>query len=530
MKARRRRPNPCRDLERLEGRELLSQGATPVLGGDPFANSTTDNPAAQTGTLYPDSQVEPDIVVNPTRPNNVVALWQQDRWSNGGARGIVVAVSSNGGNHWTQVVLPGVSKVSGGEYDRVSNAWMSFAPDGTLYVSTIAFNPDPNYPDPFNTNGSAVYVSKSTDGGYTWSAPTTIINDPNPDVAPNGDPELVFNDKDTVTADPTRPGFAYVVWDRTVEDLATGAFTGPAYFSMTTDGGRTWSTPEAIYTPPVGAQTLDNQIVVLPDGTLVDMFSEGTLAGGSVDVIRSTDHGRTWSAPIAITPSVDPVPIVDPDTGAAVRSANVIPDIAVDPRTGALYVVTQQLYDLPNGPLDPGINLFTSTDGGRTWSAPVRVNQTPTNIPAADQQAFDPMVAVAADGTVAVSYDDFRNNTPAPGALTDRWIVFYRPCGFWAPPGGVTNPANWGGEQRLTTSSWSRPRTSRGRPSPATSSGTTRAWPPRATGSSRSSPWPGPTDRGPRALTSTGPIRPMRVTRWAPRRRLAEYQSFNAQE
>ena len=41
-----------------------------------------------------------------------------------------------------------------------------------------------------------------------------------------------------------------------------------------------------------------------------------------------------------------------------------IPDIAVDPRTGALYVVTQQLYDLPNGPLDPGINLFTSTDGG----------------------------------------------------------------------------------------------------------------------------------------------------------------------
>ena len=73
MKARRRRPNPCRDLERLERRELLSQGATPVLGGDPFANSTTDNPAAQTGTLYPDSQVEPDIVVNPTRPNNVVA-------------------------------------------------------------------------------------------------------------------------------------------------------------------------------------------------------------------------------------------------------------------------------------------------------------------------------------------------------------------------------------------------------------------------------------------------------------------------
>ena len=133
-------------------------------------------------------------------------------------------------------------------------------------------------------------------------------------MAPNGDPELVFNDKDTVTADPTRPGFVYLVWARTVEDLATRAFPGPASPSMTTDGGRTWSTPEAIYTPSRSAQTLDNQIVVLPNGTLVDMFSEGTLAGGSVDVIRSTDHGRTWSAPIAITPSVDPVPIVDPDT------------------------------------------------------------------------------------------------------------------------------------------------------------------------------------------------------------------------
>ena len=34
---------------------------------------------------------------------------------------------------------------------------------------------------------------------------------------------------------------------------------------------------------------------------------------------------------------------------------------------------------------------------------------------------------VADDGTVPVSYYDFRNNTSAPGALTDAWVVHCHP-------------------------------------------------------------------------------------------------------
>jgi hypothetical protein len=65
-----------------------------------------------------------------------------------------------------------------------------------------------------------------------------------------------------------------------------------------------------------------------------------------------------------------------------------------------------------------------STDGGQTWAKPLlRVNLTPQDIPLQDQQAFTPAVHVAADGTVGVSYTDFRSNTPAPGALTDQWLV-----------------------------------------------------------------------------------------------------------
>jgi hypothetical protein len=51
-----------------------------------------------------------------------------------------------------------------------------------------------------------------------------------------------------------------------------------------------------------------------------------------------------------------------------------------------------------------------STDGGATWTAPVRANQTPATIDVRDRQAFKPSVEVASDGSVGVGYYDFRNN------------------------------------------------------------------------------------------------------------------------
>ena len=65
-----------------------------------------------------------------------------------------------------------------------------------------------------------------------------------------------------------------------------------------------------------------------------------------------------------------------------------------------------------------------STDGGRTWSPTIKVNQTPTTEPNDDQQAFTPAVDVASDGTVTVSYYDFRHNTASPASLdTDYFAV-----------------------------------------------------------------------------------------------------------
>src|SRR5919198_4038536 len=105
---------------------LVGVGAAWAVAAEPVAlsgqspfKSCTGDPAG--GTLYDDSAGEPWVAVNPTDQGNIVAAWQQDRWSTGGAGGHVVGVSHNGGRSWHSVVVPGLSVCSGGPYARTSD-------------------------------------------------------------------------------------------------------------------------------------------------------------------------------------------------------------------------------------------------------------------------------------------------------------------------------------------------------------------------------------------------------------------------
>jgi hypothetical protein len=114
----------------------------------------------------------------------------------------------------------------------------------------------------------------------------------------------------------------------------------------------------------------------------------GDTRGTFISAIRSTDHGTSWTQK-GVTISRFPRGIVrDPDDGAAHRTGDINPEAAVDPNIGAIYVVWQ---DSSFGPRS-SIALSRSTDGGLTWSTPIKVNATPTNIPLGNRQAFTPNV------------------------------------------------------------------------------------------------------------------------------------------
>ena len=232
-------------------------------------------------------------------------------------------------------------------------------------------------------------------------------------------------------------------------------------FSRTTNGGQTWEPARAIFDE--GAHNADRgqQIVVLPNGTLLNFFARYLYvndAGGTyhndfkLAVLRSSDHGLTWDA--APTPVADilslndqnAVGIPNPDGGLNIRTHNTFFDVAVDANNGNVYAVWEDVRS-SNSQCN-SIAFSMSTDGGFTWSAPIRINQTPDNIPVGNRQAFLPSVAVNQDGVVAVTYFDFRNNTPAPGVPTDLWMDHAHLAD------GLTNPASWSSENRMTPASF----------------------------------------------------------------------------
>ncbi len=106
----------------------------------------------------------------------------------------------------------------------------------------------------------------------------------------------------------------------------------------------------------------------------------------------------------------------DPNTGASIRTGDIIPEPAIDPASGKLYITWQDSRF--NGGHYDEVALSSSGDGGATWSAPIRVN-TPTGRP-----AFTPSISVNSAGTVSITYYDFRNLATQTTTLpTDYWFT-----------------------------------------------------------------------------------------------------------
>ena len=381
-------PNPA---IAVTASQYIASGLTPFVNG-------CDGVAAS-GTLYPSAEVEPFVAVDPLDPQTMVGVWQQDRWSNGSARGLVSATTHDGGRSWRRTVQPfsrcgGGNVMNGGNYSRASDPWVSYSPNGVVHsmsLSTLG-----------NTN--AMLVSRSFDDGLNWTNPIALIVDG----------LGAFNDKNALTADPHDANFVYAVWDRLID----ANNTGPTYFSRSTNGGASWEAARPIFDPGTRNQTIGNLIVVLSNGVLLNVFNQiDTTLGGvqsmRVAVMRSLDRGATWSAPVYIS-NLLALGTRDPESGTAVRDGAIVPAIAAAPN-GDAYVVWQDSR-FSGGVVD-GIAISRSIDGGLSWSAPTRVNAV------AAVPAFTPSVHVNRDGVVGVTYYDLRSNTPTAALSTDYWLA-----------------------------------------------------------------------------------------------------------
>ena len=392
----------------------LTLPASRVSGATPLAPACTGGSVS--GTNYPDAEVEPFVAIDPGNSNHLVGVWQQDRWSNGGSRAVMSAASFDGGRNWARVLQPmsrcaGATAGSAGDFERATDPWVDIGADGTVYMMGLAFSGAALQPG----SASAMLASRSTDGGLTWSAPATLISDGT----------AAFNDKNTLSADPTDARYVYAVWDRLV---ASGS--GPAWLARSSDRGASWEPARAIFTPPGTSQTIGNRIVVLGDGpqrgVLVNLYTQiDTVAGQAsshLDVIRSTDKGLSWSAPVRVA-ELQAVGARDPDTGTAIRDGATLASIAAGPG-GTLWVAWQDARF--SGGLRDAIAVSRSNDGGLTWSAPLAINREP------GVSAFTPTVTVRADGTVGVTHYDLRSNTSSTTSLlADAWLLTSRDGSAW---------------------------------------------------------------------------------------------------
>src|SRR2546426_2649968 len=370
------RPLPAPDSVPMSG--VVTAGPPPVI-----LAAGTDIGTIPFGTQYrvtntPGAQNEVSIAVNPTNPLNIIATANDYR---GGDAWCGVYATRDGGRTWLEQLLPRGGSLT---FLEVSgDPSVAFDADGNAYQACLGFNRSAN-------PGNVITVSKSTNGGLTWSTPVTIA----------GTTAGVFHDKPYIVTDRSTAatrGNVYLTWTRYV----TGA--SPIYFSRSTDGGLSWSTGIDITTFGYKADQ-GSQPAVGPGGELYVSF---WATGSRIALAKSTDGGTTWGVTRTVAIMFDPGELY-PSPG---------------PRTPHFPSLAVNSLDAPGGNRvhlvwadrrfgDADILMSTSEDGGGTWGAPVRVND---DTPGKAQ--FFPFVTASEKGLVHVSFYD-RRADPADLLLT----------------------------------------------------------------------------------------------------------------
>lgn len=328
-------------------------------------------------TPTPGYFTEPGVAVNPSNPQQVVAVYQDNAHA---------AYSQDGGRSWqtAEGVDPKNYRVSG----DVSTA---FDNQGHAFVCYIAFDKLGTFNYwAHGATRNGIFVRRSLDGGETWEKQDVpVAEQPTADGIP-------FEDKPYIVADNSKSKFAgnlYVGWTRW--RLADSQMV----ISRSTDDGKTWSAPIEIDAHP-GLPRDDNGAAegfdgaVGSDGTLYVIWSQDD----DLMFTFSRDGGKAFSRARAIIRTAPTMFAIQ-----TLERANGFPQIAIDPKSKRLYVTWS---DYRNGDLD--VFMSSSDDGGKHWTPAARVNNDPVHD--GSEQFFQWLAVDPVDGSVNVMFYDRRQD------------------------------------------------------------------------------------------------------------------------
>ena len=276
------------------------------------------------------------------------------------------------------------------------------------------------------TNGiSGVSLSTSTNGGKTFGLPVVITGQPSASHIVDGA---------WITVDQNTPSRLYVTYtDLDFSGAICGSENGsavPRYAIeavSSADGGATWTA-----TPVVVAQVCADsgneyafvdgaRVAVGPSGQVYvawELFGDaGSLTARQIQISQSADHAQTFPASPVTVATIGCAGDCTDWQGLA--HSNERPSLAIGkgPHSGTVYLAWNDGdRQSPDALTTTGAYNFTdilftqSSNGGTTWSTPVRVNNNPEGGAAPLTDHFEPAMASDLTGTIAICFYDRRND------------------------------------------------------------------------------------------------------------------------
>jgi hypothetical protein len=339
-----------------------------------------------------DAANEPSMAVDPTDPNSMVIGWRQFNSISSDFRQAGWGYTANGGTSWTfpGVIEPGIFR---------SDPVLDSDANGNFYYNSLTVNGG-NY---------TCDVFKSTNGGATWDLGT---------YAYGGDKQWMTIDKTGLIGS----GNVYAYWTQSFSSCS------PGYFTRSVDDGVTYQSCITVTGNPFWGT-----LSVGPDGELY-------VCGSGFVVTKSTtaqnpSSGVTWdlSRTVSLDGTMSSFRSGSPNPGGLLGQAWIAVDRSSGPTRGYVYLLCSVDRTSNSDPLD--VMFSRSTDGGSTWSAPIRVND---DAGTTAYQWFGTM-SVAPSGRIDAVWYDTRDN---PGSVTSA--LYYSS----STDGGLT----WAANEKLSES------------------------------------------------------------------------------